>query len=80
MGEFFVSTRRLAPSFPPPPSPPSPSQTMINWKRLDAWRANPLLTHTMRASAPGFLLGAAAFAVYVAYDKTAGKKEGGGHH
>ena len=53
---------------------------MINWKRLDAWRANPLLTHTMRASAPGFLLGAAAFAVYVAYDKTAGKKEGGGHH
>ena len=55
---------------------------MINWRRLDAWRAHPLLTHTMRASAPGLALGAAAFAVYVAYDKTvgAGAHGGGGHH
>jgi hypothetical protein len=53
---------------------------MINWRRLDAWRAHPLLTHTMRASAPGLLLGGAAFAVYVAYDKTVGARSGDGHH
>lgn len=53
---------------------------MINWKKLDAWRGNPLLVHTMRASAPGFLLGAAAFAVYVAYDKATTKEGAAGHH
>jgi hypothetical protein len=55
---------------------------MINWRRLDAWRSHPMLTHTMRASAPGLLLGAGAFALYVAYDKSvgAGSKAGGGHH
>lgn len=53
---------------------------MINWKKLDAWRGNPLLTHTMRASAPGLLLGAGAFAVYVAFDKATRKETEGGHH
>ena len=53
------------------------TQIMINWRRLDAWRAHPMLTHTMRASAPGFLGGAAAFALYVAYDKTVGAGAGG---
>jgi len=56
-----------------------PPFTMINWRRLDAWRAHPLLSHTMRASAPGLALGAAAFAAYVAWDKAAGGG-GGAHH
>ena len=72
--------RALPPSHTHARARARPPSTMINFKKLDAWRANPLLTHTMRASAPGFLLGAAAFAVYVAYDKTVGKKEGGGGH
>lgn len=73
---FRVEIARL------PPGPLLSTTSMINWKKLDAWRGNPLLTHTMRASAPGLLLGAGAFAVYVAYDKaTATRKEGeGGHH
>jgi len=73
---------RTCPSYRFSPVIPLHPTSMINWRRLDAWRANPLLTNTMRASAPGLVLGAAAFAVYVAYDKTvgAGASGDGGHH
>ena len=49
-----------------------PSTTMINYKKLDAWRAHPMLTNTMRASAPGLAGGAALFLLYVAFDKATG--------
>lgn len=47
-----------------------------NWKKAEAWRAHPLLSNTWRHSMPGFGLGLAAFAAYVAYDQaTKGSKK-----
>lgn len=45
---------------------------MINYKKLDAWRAHPMLTGTMRASVPGLAGGTALFLLYVAFDKATG--------
>lgn len=42
---------------------------MINFRKLDAWRAHPMLTNTMRASVPGLAGGTALFLLYVAADK-----------
>lgn len=54
----------------------------FNWKRAEAWRAHPLINNTMRHSMPGFGLGLAAFAVYVAYDQLTKQQAGGAkeHH
>lgn len=53
--------------------------TGFNWKKADAWRQHPLMTGNMKHAMPGFLLGAAAFTVYVVYDQvTGGSKKG--HH
>ena len=41
----------------------------------DAWRKHPLLTGTLRAAAPGFFLGLAAFGCYYAFDKATAKKQ-----
>ena len=53
--------------------------TMINYKKLDAWRTHPMLTGTMRASAPGLAGGAALFLLYVAFDKATGASKKAAH-
>lgn len=40
-----------------------------NWRATERWRQHPLLTNNMRHAMPGFLLGAAAFGLYVLYDQ-----------
>ena len=52
---------------------------MINYKKLDAWRTHPMLTGTMRASAPGLAGGAALFLLYVAFDKATGASKKAAH-
>lgn len=56
-----------------------PLSTMINYKKLDAWRTHPMLTGTMRASAPGLAGGAALFLLYVAFDKATGGSKKAAH-
>lgn len=54
--------------------------TGFNWRKFEAWRQHPMLTNNMRHSMPGLGLGLGAFALYVIYDQTVGKKSGGHGH
>lgn len=41
----------------------------FNWRKANEWRNHPLLTNNWRHAFPGFMIGAGAFAVYVAVHK-----------
>jgi hypothetical protein len=52
--------------------------------RAEAWRSHPMLRPTLRATVPGFGLGAAAFLAYCVVEKaldaaSGGKKDAHGH-
>ena len=49
--------------------------TGFNWSKYEAWRRHPMLNNNLRFAVPGIGYGAAAFAVYVVYDKVFGAKE-----
>lgn len=51
----------------------------FDWKKAEQWRQHPLLTNNQRVMLPGFGIGLAAFAVYVAFDKLTGGKKAGHH-
>jgi|APGre2960657444_1045066.scaffolds.fasta_scaffold00178_6 hypothetical protein len=58
-----------------------------SFRRLEQWRAHPLLSSSLRSAVPGFGLGLAAFVVYCVGEKAlqvagGGKKgaHGDGHH
>lgn len=51
------------------------------WRKTEEWRRHPMLNNNLRHILPGFAIGVAAFAVYVAYDKfAASKTEEKAHH
>lgn len=50
----------------------------FNWEAYEGWRAHPLLKFQKRNAVPGFVMGFAAFALYVAYDKAT--NTGKDHH
>ena len=52
----------------------------LNWRKLEAWRAHPLLSNRFRHSVPGLGIGFVAFLGYVAYDQMNGNSKASSHH
>jgi hypothetical protein len=57
---------------------PAAKSIGFQWENFEAWRGHPLLKFQRRNAVPGFFIGLAAAAVYIAYDKAT--DDGKGHH
>ncbi|EIE22974.1 hypothetical protein COCSUDRAFT_33208 [Coccomyxa subellipsoidea C-169] len=52
----------------------------FNWGTYEVWRNHPMLNNNLKFAVPGLKWGAAAFAVYVAYDQIIGVSKKEAHH